>query len=68
MSSVPPHDSGLRDTIADIISRHPTLTKQELVIQLTKDFGSLGSAILAKLAENNMIGESEEERDKIGKH
>lgn len=65
MSPVSPHDSGLREIIADIMSKNLTDMKRGLVLQLTKDFESLGSAILARLLENNMMRESEAERDEI---
>lgn len=64
-SSVPPHDTDLRDIIVDIISKHPTVITKGRILQLTKEYERLGSAIFAKLLENNMVRESEAERDGI---
>lgn len=42
MSSVAPHDTGLRDIIVDTISKHPTVLTKGRILRLTKEYESLG--------------------------
>lgn len=66
MTSIPPHDLKLRDIVVEIISKHLcALVKQGEILQLTKTFGALGSAIIARLVASDRVMGSEEEQDSV---
>ncbi|KAJ5489171.1 BTB/POZ protein [Penicillium diatomitis] len=56
MTSVPPHESTLREVIADIISRHVfDLIKDPEIVHNLDSFGCLGSLVIARLVSNEMV-------------
>lgn len=56
MTSVPPHESALREVIADIITRHIfDLIKNPEIVRNLDSFGCLGSLVITKLVSNEMV-------------
>ncbi|KAJ6003925.1 BTB/POZ protein [Penicillium herquei] len=61
MTSGPPHEDGLREIMADVISRHILdLIKCEETVRILDMFGSLGSLVITKLVENKLVKRTNE--------
>ena len=56
MTSVPPHETTLREVIADVISRPVfELIKDPEIVRNLDFFGCLGSLVIARLVSNEMV-------------
>lgn len=66
--SMPPHDLGLRNVIADVISKHViALVSKGTMLQLTEASGNIWSEVINRLVSSNMVRESEEEKDCVSR-
>ncbi|KAK2827853.1 hypothetical protein FQN49_007277 [Arthroderma sp. PD_2] len=63
MTLVPPHDSVIRNILADAISKNlRRLVSQGAILPLIETFGSLGSAVIARLVETDRVMGRKEEQ------
>lgn len=56
MTSVPSHETTLREVVADVISRHIfDLIKVPEIVHILDSFGCLGSLVIARLVSNELV-------------
>lgn len=56
MTSVPSHETTLREVIADVLSRHIfDLIKDPEIVHILDSFGCLGSLLIMRLVSNEMV-------------
>lgn len=61
MTSVPPHETTLREVLADVFSRHIfDLMKDPEIVHILDSFGCLGSLVITKLVSNEMVKRPDE--------
>lgn len=61
MTSVPPHETTLREVLADVLSRHIfDIMKDPEIVHILDSFGCLGSLVITKLVSNEMVKRPDE--------
>lgn len=56
MTSVPSHETTLREVIADVLSRHIfDFIEDPEIVHILDSFGCLGSLVIARLISNEMV-------------